>query len=68
MQDLGTWPQFGAFGLVCMVLVWIIVDQRKTINEQKAELREVRQQLVEQVVPLATRMLDALTAAARRPR
>lgn len=74
MEDLGTWQQFGAFGLVCLVLVWIIMDQRRTIAEQKDELREVRRQLVEEVVPLATRMLDALreageivAAAARRP-
>lgn len=63
MESLGTWQQFGAFGLVCVVLVWIILDQRRTIQEQKDELREVQRQLVNEVVPLATRMLDALREA-----
>lgn len=58
--DPGSWQQFGAFGMVCVVLVWIILDQRRTISEQRKELREVRDQLVTEVVPLATRMLDAL--------
>lgn len=63
MQDPSTWSQFGAFGLVCLVLVWVIVDQRATIREQRQELREVSKALTDEVVPLATRMLDALKEA-----
>lgn len=63
MEQVGTWQQFGAFGLVCVVLVWIILDQRATIREQRSELRESSKVIMEQVVPLATRMLDALKEA-----
>lgn len=63
MEQLGTWQQFGAFGMVCLVLVWIILDQRATIREQKQELRENSKVFIDQVVPLATRMLDALKEA-----
>lgn len=57
---LSTFTQLGVAGIVCAVLVWVILDQRATIREQKAELRENNRVMVEQVVPLATRMLDAL--------
>jgi hypothetical protein len=63
VADPVTWQAFGAFGMVCVVLVWVIVDQRATIREQKDELRADRKQIIDEVVPLATRMLDALKDA-----
>jgi len=59
-MDPSTFQQLGVAGVICAVLVWVILDQRATIREQKAELRENNRVMVEQVVPLATRMLDAL--------
>lgn len=59
-----SWQLFGAWGISNLILIWIIIDQRKTIQEQAKELREDRKQIVEEVVPLATRMLDALKEAA----
>lgn len=59
-----SWQLFGAWGISNVILLWIIVDQRATIREQAKELKEDRKQIVEEVVPLATRMLDALKDAA----
>lgn len=59
-----SWQLFGAWGISNVILIWVIVDQRKTIQEQAKELKEDRKQIVEEVVPLATRMLDALKEAA----
>lgn len=62
-MDPSLFQPLGVAGIVCSVLVWVIIDQRATIREQKQELREANRQLVDEVVPLATRMLDALKEA-----
>lgn len=59
-MDPAVFQPLGVAGIVCSVLVWVIIDQRATIREQKQELRENNKVMVEQLVPLATRMLDAL--------
>lgn len=59
-MDPSTFAQLGTTGVICLVLTWVILDQRATIREQKQELREAGKVLTDQVVPLATRMLDAL--------
>lgn len=62
-MDPSTFQQLGVAGIICSVLVWVIVDQRATIRELKQELREANKAMVDDIVPLATRMLDALKEA-----
>lgn len=62
-MDPAIFQPLGVAGIVCSVLVWIIVDQRATIRELRQELREANKAMVDDIVPLATRMLDALKEA-----
>jgi hypothetical protein len=61
--DPSTFQPLGIAGIVCSVLVWVIIDQRAQIRDLRQELRESNRQMITEVVPLATRMLDALKEA-----
>lgn len=58
--DPSMWEQFGPFAIVFVLMAAAILDQRATIRAQAAELKEVREQMLSEVVPVATRMVDTL--------
>lgn len=62
-MDPAVFQPLGVAGIVCSVLVWVIVDQRATIRELRQELKDANKAMVDDIVPLATRMLDALKEA-----
>lgn len=58
--DPSLWTQFGPFAIVFILMAGLILDQRATIKSQAREITEGRKQIVEDVVPLAVRMVDVL--------
>lgn len=62
-MDPSLFAPLGVTGVVCVVLSAWIVDLRKQNEALRQELRESNRQMVAEVVPLATRMLDALKEA-----
>lgn len=64
--DPGLWDQFGPFAIVFLLMAAAILELRAQNKALHAELAEVRKQMIDNVIPTATLMVEALRTAADR--